>query len=194
MERCGRILTLLAVLGVAAIPWRAQPALACSCAAAPNYLGRADVVFAGTAVEVGEGWNGGLSTAPRYVSFAVERVWLGAPTPEIRVATESSGASCGYEFQENVRYLVYGTQSGDGPVRTGLCTGTRPYSDADARILSQAAGPGTPVESIVPISVVPADLSPETNSGLQDDWPKLALLAATSLAAAAATLAIARRR
>ena len=98
---------------------------ACSCvdSGSPSEaLGRADAVFAGeaTAVQV---WSRSwpiISSADRVsVRFDVNRIWKGPRSDTITIKTVRSEVSCGYEFEEGRKYIVY-VRNGE----TGLCSRT----------------------------------------------------------------------
>ena len=100
------------------------PTQACSCASSGSpkeALARADAVFAGKATAVQVLTNTNSSNDPVTVRFDVNRVWKGPSEDTIVITTERSGISCGYEFKEGRRYLVYARYG-----ETGLCTRTRP--------------------------------------------------------------------
>ena len=92
-------------------------------------MAEADAVFTGRVVALhipgpsfrnGE-WvisSGDLVT----VEFKVNRVWKGPRQETLTVETERLGMSCGFEFKEGRKYIVY---AWDGS-RTGLCTRTAP--------------------------------------------------------------------
>ncbi len=148
---------VLAVVLAAAVPWHLRTAQACSCAYRPNEtpLEFVDTVFAGTAVKVEEWDRNGSSAEPVAIKFAVDHVWLGTVESEVEVTTAASGASCGYTFEEDVRYLVYarGTE-------VSLCSATQPF-DADAvEALEAVTGPGT--------AVAPGPNRPGTNYSLSE--------------------------
>ncbi len=116
----------IAIIVLAAALWLmadAEPANACSCARPGSpieALANADAVFAGKAIAVQLLTNTNSSADPVTVSFDVDRVWKGRRQDTIVIKTVRSGISCGYEFEEGRRYIVYAY---DG--ETGLCTRTR---------------------------------------------------------------------
>ena len=103
-------------------------AYACSCAVAPGSpaeeLAQADGVFAGVATSVKAHRKLFIlpsSADPVTVEFEVSHVWKGPQQETITVSTVRSESSCGYEFQEGERYIVY-ARNGE----TGLCSRTMP--------------------------------------------------------------------
>ena len=103
------------------------------------------------------------------------------------------GGSCSVGLETGGEYILATIRDNWGDARVGLCLLNVAVEPA-APLPPELAflGAGTPIGKQGSLPTTPS--APETNSGLQDDWPKLALLAATSLAAAATTLAVARRR
>ena len=118
------VVVILSLLIPQALP---KPAHACSCASSGSpkeAMAEADAVFFGrvTAKTVLSRHDGSLSSAdPVTVEFDVIRVWKGPAQETVTVETERMGISCGYEFREGRRYIVYAY---DG--YTGLCTRTAP--------------------------------------------------------------------
>ena len=114
----------LCVIGLMGLP---KPAHACSCAPSGSpaeALADADAVFAGEVIAVRPQGHPPfrLSSAdPVAAEFRVSQVWKGPRRETVTVETELSEISCGYEFKEGRKYIVY---VWDG--RTGLCTRTAP--------------------------------------------------------------------
>lgn len=131
----------------------AQPAAACSCVRAPGPETDRDFFRASRAVFVGEVLGSELarggqvtsSADPEVFTFAVSEVRKGEVSAEQEVVTENAGASCGLEVAVGGRYLVFGSdggqgsgiEPGDGQLYAGLCGGTRPL---DAGAVSDALG------------------------------------------------------
>src|SRR5688500_12677103 len=180
MQRWVRIFLALAVVAVA-VPWRSQPAVACSCVAGltPDNLEFSDVVFAGTVLagERPEPKDSPFDPISRdafhIVTLAADHVWLGDVGSRVEIVSAKHGATCGYEFVDGQRYLVYAASRGSSSLEASLCSPTRPYDDQAVLALEAVAGPGRPVESSAT-----ARNESDSNSGLQDDWPKLAFLVA----------------
>ena len=114
----------LGLLTLLALPSTAH---ACSCAPSGSpaeALADADAVFAGEVIVVRPQGHPPfrLSSAdPVAVEFRVSQVWKGPRRETVTVETELSEISCGYEFKEGRKYIVYAY---DG--ETGLCTRTAP--------------------------------------------------------------------
>lgn len=121
-------------------------AFACSCAGprpASEVYQNSDAVFVGKAIDIQS--EGFLST----VRFTVEMAWKGVSDDNIILKTASSGAACGYGFEEGRDYLVYAYGSPES-LETGLCGRTQPFAEAYADLAY--LGPGyvpTPGEPIV---------------------------------------------
>ena len=142
------ILASLLAAGVLALFAYAQPAHACLCASVSPSQGweHADAVFAGevSSMTIHPKSQVILSSADLVtVEFKVSEVWKGPQSEVLTVRTEWSGISCGYEFEEGGRYIVY-AQNG----RTGLCTRTAPtwLAVVDLALLGEGWLPGEPPE------------------------------------------------
>lgn len=100
--------------------------------------GAGGAVFAGTVSELMPTYtHGNRGSEPReFLShyrarFAVDEMLIGSEAEELDVWTSSSTASCGYEFKEGARYLVYATRDAGGVLlNVSLCSRTRPLEDA----------------------------------------------------------------
>lgn len=94
--------------------------LACSCAPprdAKTSLELSKAVFKGKVIEISKFGKFKLK-----VRFDVEKNWKGPLNKQIEVITESTGASCGYNFVENENYIVYAHK--DDPLLVSLCSRT----------------------------------------------------------------------
>ena len=124
---------------------------ACSCAnsgSPSEALGRADAVFAGEVVStrVRRAHLLGYSSAdPVSVKFNVSRVWKGPRSDTITIKTVRSEASCGYEFEEGRKYIVY-VRNGE----TGLCsrTASAVLAIQDFAELGEGWQPESPADSV----------------------------------------------
>jgi len=181
-----RLRALLAVLVVPFVMLVTAPvALACSCAATPfaEQLGRSDVAFTGTAVAMADDAAGPTvsSVDPVRWTFAVSRIYRGAPGAHRVVTTARSDASCGAGFQVGREYLVLG--SGD-PVEANLCNGTR------------EVGVGAPVHTELGAGrSPPADRSDSATPAADPGAPSAPLIAVgIGLAAAIVLAGVAVRR
>lgn len=112
-------------------------AIACSCLprTPQQTFESSQAVFAGQVVQVNQPGN----REEVRVSFKVSRVWKGNLTPQLQVGTSSSSASCGYNFQKGEEYLVYAS-SEESKLKTGLCSGTKPLSTAQADLAALGEG------------------------------------------------------
>jgi hypothetical protein len=141
------------ILAVYAIWLFADPSKthACSCAVSGSpaeALARADAVFAGEVVSVRVGRSSLLSYSsadPVSVKFNVSRVWKGPRSDTITIKTVRSEVSCGYEFEEGRKYVVY-ARNGE----TGLCSRTAGLENAVADLAALGDGwqPESPADSV----------------------------------------------
>ena len=122
------------VLTVIVVLVGAGNAVACSCLAESDakYRRAADVVFAGTVVAISDPNPGPVrsSADPITFTFAVERAAKGAVGARLDVVSARDGASCGCDFAEGRRYLVYATLDG-GALRANICGGSRRLTPAE---------------------------------------------------------------
>ncbi len=122
------------------------PYVASACSCVPpgpplESLEQSTAVFAGKVTEVeGEvsdtGFFGGELTA----TFEVTRYWKGVSSSTVQVTTASTGAACGYYFQEGESYLVYAHGVTDD-LSVNSCSRTRLMENATEDL--QELGPGT---------------------------------------------------
>ena len=127
MEICFKILFISLLIGLA---------YPCSCLE-PLPPGEAyeeaDAVFSGQMTNiVMDGSNYYLE-----VSIVTIDVWKGEILDEIIILTETSSDACGYNFQVNNEYLVYGYNYG-GDIYTNICTRTNllEYANEDLDYLN----------------------------------------------------------
>lgn len=73
-----------------------------------------------------------LSPSARVVRLQVRDVLSGVPVgqTQIEIVTGLGDADCGYRFQVGTDYVVYAYQDGQGRLATGICTRTRPLTEA----------------------------------------------------------------
>ncbi|MBD3918446.1 hypothetical protein H8B09_06735 [Paenibacillus sp. PR3] len=127
----------------------AERVYACSCATYPelgNELDSRSAVFAGEVSSIDTvGRNDGLvsSADPVLVTFEVSKVWKGSIEKETVVRTVRDEVSCGYTFTLGSSYLVFADKDSD-VVRTGLCTGTQPLTEFNAKQLDDLVQPYDP--------------------------------------------------
>ncbi len=129
--------------------------LACSCGGGGQpcqEFGAAAAVFVGTVTDVRTQEAKSVEEArrepgwmPVVFKFAVVQPFSGVSGAEVEVSTGSGGGDCGYEFKRGETYLVYAYGGREGkPLATGICTRTRPVSEAteDFEFLRGLAGRG----------------------------------------------------
>jgi hypothetical protein len=95
------------------------------------------------------------------VAFEVDTVHQGDVPPAVQVQTVAWEISCGYEFRERSRYLVYVHVDQAGQWTTGLCNGNRALKPWEApRPDDQSPTGDRPHSDAVPsdqAAVVPGD-------------------------------------
>ncbi len=109
-----------------------EPSYACSCIepSPSEMLAESDVVFIGRVVSVSEA--GSLNSWDLFqTEFYVSAFWKGPVHQTMYIRSQAHGASCGYQFNKGVEYLVYAYYSdyADG-LWTGLCSRNTPLSGA----------------------------------------------------------------
>lgn len=152
---------VVAVLACVASLCFAVEARACSCMSSYEawqpcgaYL-NADVIFAGTASEVGPmspvpGSDGkSFTTNGRVTRFAVEAAFKGVSGETVETAER--GTSCDYHFEPGKRYFVYGSRSAqDGKVYVHSCSATKTLERAAADLAyARGVTRGEPTPSVV---------------------------------------------
>ncbi len=140
------------MFGFVPLMFSTPEALACSCNAprSPSEVfGNSGAVFTGKVVDVQSG------DYSRTVQFDVDEAWKGVSQKTLTLTTAGSGASCGYDFEEGTRYLVY-TDGGEESLQASLCSRTQPVADAyeDLAYLGEGYVPvaGQPVVEKAPPS------------------------------------------
>lgn len=126
---------------------------ACTCAEVKpdEALVAAKLVFAGEVLRVKERQRpAGILGPIEYREanqFKVLESWKGADQTEQIVFDSGSDASCGIDFKEGERYLVYAYQERNGDAYTGLCS-TKELAAAadDLRLLGPGKQPTTIVD------------------------------------------------
>jgi hypothetical protein len=117
------ILTVVSIIGLMVLP---KTSYACSCAGPSTVeeeFQRQTAVFSGKVITINK-TNNGLK-----ITFEVDQAWKGEVGKKLSVYTAMFSASCGYEFMENERYLVYAF--GDmNKLQVGLCSRTKFLSTA----------------------------------------------------------------
>lgn len=110
-----------------------QSTPACSCVPPPppdEALEASSAVFAGIVLDVEDHsiiGDNSISFRNLTVTILVTRHWKGVYTPTVQVTTESTGAGCGYPFQEGSSYLVYANGK---DLFVTSCSRTRPLRNA----------------------------------------------------------------
>ncbi|EXG83307.1 hypothetical protein [Saccharibacillus sacchari] len=163
------VLSLLLILMItvttlgAGLTIAAKPAIACSCAMSDtnSSMAYADRIFAGTVAERREtppDLSGLRSSAdPVYYVFEVDQAWKGEVYETTTLYSAAFSASCGMEFVQGEKYLVFAKQ-GNGMPTTTLCSGNEAYQGTtDPAAVKKL---GEPIELL-------AGSSPGTPSG---DW------------------------
>ena len=120
--------------------WFSGNAYACSCeypSSPDDALKNSDAVFSGKVLSLQETNTGYMKSSadPVVVTFEVDDVWKGPQTKTITVSTAASSASCGYEFQEGEKYIVYANGQ-ESSLSTGLCSRTTLFANADEDLRS----------------------------------------------------------
>jgi hypothetical protein len=89
-------------------------------------------------------------------SFQVNEVWKGHVAPTMEVHTAAGSDSCGFEFQEGERYLVYARSTGSA-LEVSLCSGTILHGTAFEHVAALGSGsiPPQPAETIQQSSGLP---------------------------------------
>lgn len=128
-----------------------KSAYACSCAmpaSVAEELGRSDVVFDGTVVSGSKPSKLFMQSSgdPVIWSFQAHEIWKGQVASAIKVKSAQSGASCGYEFQEGQRYIVYARGTGDD-LEVSLCSRTSLQTAASSDIAELGSGSIPPAPS-----------------------------------------------
>ncbi|MDQ6421614.1 hypothetical protein RB620_19490 [Paenibacillus sp. LHD-117] len=130
-----------------------KSAFACSCAmpaSVAEELGRSDAVFDGTVIagHKPRKWFTESSADPVTWTFEAHEIWKGKVAPTVTVTSAQSGASCGVEFQEGKRYIVYARGTGDS-LDVSLCSRTALQSAASSDLADLGDGsiPPLPTEN-----------------------------------------------
>lgn len=140
-------------------------AYACSCAfneSVKEERERNDAVFEGTAIAVKQPFSpfSRSSASKVKTTFEVNEVWKGKVARTIEVTSAQSGASCGFEFLEGQRYLVYARTTGDS-LDVSLCSRTALYSAAGQDIVELGE---------LGSSSIPPEPAPASNTNVQMGW------------------------
>lgn len=145
-----------------------RPVMACYCippATVQEGLLQSDAVFRGTLTRITLPQPNPVNSTytPAVAEFQVASVWKGAVGPHVKLTFSPSQASCGYDFQSGVDYLVYARSYvddlrfsvfsadyhlpiGERKLTTGICMRTQLLSNAqqDLAALGQGISPAQP--------------------------------------------------
>lgn len=131
MRITSTVLGLLALLGATSVE-------ACSCIPPPppkKALEQSTAVFSGKVVKINRVGD------HNHVTFAVDQSWKGAAEKNLTVVTHVHGATCGYGFELEKKYIVYCYGAKDEKLlRTGLCTRTATLANAKQDLKDLGAG------------------------------------------------------
>ena len=113
---------------------------ACSCLELPppnQAYEEVDVVFSGEVISIDENWDNYYNQ----ITIEVTNQWKGESLNIAKLLTEVNSAMCGYEFQINNNYLVYGYK-GENNIYTNICTRTNllEYANEDLDFLNGPSG------------------------------------------------------
>ena len=73
---------------------------------------------------------------------------------EIEIVTGIGGGDCGYSFQTRVDYIIYAHKNSEGRLETGICSRTRPLTQAAEDLAYLHAFPQLPAAADIRVSVV----------------------------------------
>ena len=123
---------LTCAIFVASGAW--APAVACSCAfSGPpcQAYWNSDAVFDATVVKIEPATPEVLigeqviRHTMRRVTLNVTHAWKGVQTGTLQVVTNPDGASCGFDFKEGSRYLVFARRGQLSEIEVSRCSATR---------------------------------------------------------------------
>ena len=125
----------------------------------------ASVVFAGRAVSK----ESGRRPDDVVVTFEVSRAWKGAPDAVRFVETVDFGPACGYEFEVDEEYIVYGYLDRDGVLETSACDRTRrlAFAQEDLEALGEGQIPGRETTAAEPEGSEEPGGSPESEGSAE---------------------------
>jgi len=73
---------------------------------------------------------------------------------QIEIVTGMGGGDCGYSFHSGVDYIIYAYKNSEGRLETGICSRTRPLTQAAEDIAYLRAFPQLPATADIRVSVV----------------------------------------
>ncbi|MHA7963185.1 hypothetical protein ACX93W_03495 [Paenibacillus sp. CAU 1782] len=140
------LLIIAVAIGILAAP--PERASACSCVvngSVQETLANHDAVFEGivTGKKRPSTIFSSSSADPVTWTFRVNEVWKGKVTSTLSVTSAESGASCGFEFEEGKRYLVYARDNGKS-LDVSLCSRTVDFNSASADLTELGTGSTPP--------------------------------------------------
>jgi Carboxypeptidase regulatory-like domain len=96
-----------------------------------------------------------FSSHNRVVRMQIAEVLTGVDPgqKEIEIVTGMGGGDCGYSFQPAVDYIVYAYKNSDGRLETGICSRTRPLTQAAEDVAYLRAFPQLPATADIRVSV-----------------------------------------
>jgi len=106
----------------------------------------------------------------RRVSFKVSEIFRGDVGASVIIRTGLGGGDCGYAFEVGSSYLVYAHQVPTGELTTGICSRTRPLSEA-LDDLTYLRGPARQQGSLGTIQGVAKYPAPSQDYVRFEDWP-----------------------
>ena len=96
-----------------------------------------------------------FSSRKRVVRIQIAEVLNGVDPgqKEIEIVTGMGGGDCGYAFQSGVDYIIYAYKNSEGRLETGICSRTRPLTQAAEDLAYLRAVPQLPPTADVRVSV-----------------------------------------
>jgi hypothetical protein len=152
-------IALIIAFGFLPVVFSAPKAFACSCSTNPSNetFENSAAVFIGTVTGIEHSSNN-TRLGSYNVQFSVEEAWKGISDPQTTVITSDNDGTCGYDFQQGIKYLVYAYGSEES-LQTGICNRTQPVADAYADLVYLGKGyvpvPGQPIVEKTPGSLLP---------------------------------------
>ena len=130
----------------------ATSSYACSCvppSMAEEELNKSNFVFSGKVIDIHDPNKDAFEQSSAdllEVRFEVFNTWKGVNETQVIVHSERDSASCGFEFNLNDDYLVYGNEQ-DGQKKVNLCSRTTLLAGASTDLAALGEGE-KPAESI----------------------------------------------
>lgn len=137
-----------------------QSVYACSClpaATAAIALETSDTVFSGKVLQIkkqkplqtkdSDAVRINNSFTSIEAVFEVQKVWKGVSEKHVSVFTASSSAACGYNFEKDQMYLVYGNSGGGEKIYTSICSRTSKLENAEEDL--EEIGAGKDIKEII---------------------------------------------